>query len=173
MNHELPALTYNKVPALTYDEPDDRNEIKLFDDVLNANETLAVVPLPIKSDNTLQPMEIDLAPSRISSLLPPFPKIPILIGETDNFLPDLSPATITLPADITLPVLGFNISKPNLLAIENTHERRLALKRKSNENIIVKSNKYSKLNNGLEITQVIGNFVEIMALDRFILEIDY
>ena len=63
MNHELPALTYDKVPALTYDEPDDRNEIKLFDDVLNANETLAVVPLPIKSDNTLQPMEIDLAPS--------------------------------------------------------------------------------------------------------------
>ena len=63
MNHELSALTYDKVPALTYDEPDDRNEIKLFDDVLNANETLAVVPLPKKSDNTLQPMEIDLAPS--------------------------------------------------------------------------------------------------------------
>ena len=112
MNHELHALTYDKVPALTYDEPDDRNEtkfetkteIKLFDDVLNANETLAVVPLLIKSDNTLQPMEIDPAPSQIPSLLPPFPEIPILIEETDNFLPDLSPATITLPADITLPV---------------------------------------------------------------------
>ena len=105
--NEVPALTYtNEVPALTYIEPDSKDEIELFNDVLNVNETLATAPLPIKRDNTLQPMEIDLTPLRISSLPllpPPLPEIPIMIDEDDTFLPDLSPAIIALLVDVTLP----------------------------------------------------------------------
>ena len=74
-------------------------------------------------------MEIDLTPLQIHllpSLPAPLPEILIMINKTDTFLPDLWPATITLPADITLPALRFNISNPNLLAIENTPEKRLA-----------------------------------------------
>ena len=51
-------------------------------------------------------MEIDLTPLRISSLPslpPPLPEIPIMIDEDDTFLPDLSPAIIALPVDVTLP----------------------------------------------------------------------
>ena len=76
-------------------------------------------------------MEIDLSSLQIPSLSTPLPEIPIITDKPENFLPDLSPSTITLPADFALSLsVEFNISYSNLLAIENTPERTFKLKRK-------------------------------------------
>ena len=76
-------------------------------------------------------MEIDLSSLQIPLLSTPLVEIPFIIDKHENFLLDLSSTTITLPADFALSLSAeFNISYSNLLAIENTPERKFKLKRK-------------------------------------------